>query len=453
MQASCAQLVGRRSFGGAVRRRCFTAFARTGVPAPEDRPDLAGRPRALTSAQYLSKILDARVYEAAIETALTQAPRLSAETGNTVLLKREDTQPVFSFKLRGAFNAMVHLPSEQLRRGVVACSAGNHAQGVAYSAAQLGARATIVMPLATPAIKVDAVRAFGGESTTVKLFGSNYDECAAEAARICSAEGAALLHPFDDPLVIAGQGTIGLELLRQTTATTLDAVFVCTGGGGMLAGIAACIKAVRPSVKVIGVEAEDAAGMTASLRAGKVVSLDRVGLFADGAAVKTVGHETHRLCAELVDDMVTVTTDEICNAIKLGFADTRFVLEPAGALGIAGAKKYLAAHGLRGRTVAAITSGANMDFDRASNPRPMRVCTGRVSRCIARGMTFPPCPRLVLLSLAGLFLSPVLYPPPPRFAICFRTCGCIRDDLRCSSPRTPGCIRRSLRSGGAAECH
>jgi threonine dehydratase len=237
------------------------------------------------------------------------------------LLKREDTQPVFSFKIRGAYNKMAHLTKEQLARGVVACSAGNHAQGVAMSARMLGCRAVIVMPLATPTIKVNAVRVHGGPTVEVRLFGNNYDEAADEAIRLQREETMTLIHPFDDPYVIAGQGTIGMEILKECVTQPLDAIFVCCGGGGMLAGIAAYVKRVRPTVKVIGVEAEDAAGMTASLREGRVVTLPGVGLFADGAAVKTVGSETFRVCNKLVDDMITVNTDQICEAIKLAYND------------------------------------------------------------------------------------------------------------------------------------
>lgn len=283
---------------------------------------------------------------------------------NTVMLKREDTQPVFSFKIRGAYNKMAHLSSEELSKGVVACSAGNHAQGVALSAKMLSTRAVIVMPLATPAIKVNAVRVHGGPMVEVRLFGNNYDEAAAEAKRLEREEGMAMIHPFDDPYVIAGQGTIGLEILKACVSRPLHSIFVCCGGGGMLAGIAAYVKRVRPSVKVIGVEAADAAGMTTSLREGKVVTLDSVGLFADGAAVKTVGQETFRVCNRLVDDMVTVDTDQICNAIKLSYNDARVVLEPAGALAVAGMKKYVEENEITGQTMVAITSGANMDFDR-----------------------------------------------------------------------------------------
>jgi len=240
---------------------------------------------------------------------------------NNIYLKREDTQPVFSFKIRGAYNKMAHLTKEELDQGVVACSAGNHAQGVALSARMLQCRAVIVMPLATPAIKVDAVRMHGGPTVEVRLFGNNYDESAAEAKRLQREEKMKMIHPFDDPYVIAGQGTIGMEILKECVSRPLDVIFVCCGGGGMLAGIAAYVKRVRPNVKVIGVEAADAAGMTASLRAGKIVTLPSVGLFADGAAVKTIGTETFRICNELVDDMVTVSTDQICNAIKLTYND------------------------------------------------------------------------------------------------------------------------------------
>jgi len=246
----------------------------------------------------------------------------------------------------------------------VACSAGNHAQGVALSARMLECHAIIVMPLATPSIKVNAVRQHGGPTVEVRLFGNNYDEAAEEAIRLNKEEGMSMIHPFDDPYVIAGQGTIGAEILKECVSRPLDTIFVCCGGGGMLAGIAAYVKRVRPSTKVIGVEAEDAAGMTASIRDGKVVTLDSVGLFADGAAVKTIGSETFRICSNLVDDMITVSTDQICNAIKLTYNDARVVLEPAGALAVAGMKKYVEANEIRDQTLVAITSGANMDFDR-----------------------------------------------------------------------------------------
>jgi threonine dehydratase len=279
-------------------------------------------------------------------------------------LKREDTQPVFSFKIRGAYNKMAHLSQAELDAGVVACSAGNHAQGVALSARMLRCRAIIVMPLATPSIKVNAVRTHGGQTVEVRLHGNNYDEAAAEAVRLKNEEGMTFVHPFDDPYVIAGQGTIGMEILKACVSKPLDAIFVCCGGGGMLSGIAAYVKKVRPAVKVIGVEAADAAGMTESLKAGKQVTLNSVGLFADGAAVRTIGSETFRLCQSLVDDMITVDTDEICSAIKMTYNDARVVLEPAGALAVAGLQKYVATNNAKGQSLIAITSGANMDFDR-----------------------------------------------------------------------------------------
>jgi threonine dehydratase len=259
---------------------------------------------------------------------------------------------------------MASLSPDALSRGVVACSAGNHAQGVALSARILGCRAVICMPLATPSIKVNSVRAHGGETVEVRLIGNNYDEAAAEAKRLEMEEGLAMIHPFDDPEVIAGQGTIALEILKKCVSHPVDAIFVCCGGGGMLAGIAAYVKQVRPSVKVYGVEASDAAGMTASIAAGKVVTLPSVGLFADGAAVRTIGTETFRVCEKYVDGMVTVDTDQICNAIKLAYNDARVILEPAGALAVAGLKKFTEEHNITGSTFVAITSGANMDFNR-----------------------------------------------------------------------------------------
>jgi len=319
---------------------------------------------------YLSRILNSKVYDVASETPLQPSPHISSALGNNILLKREDTQSVFSFKIRGAYNKIANIPAEKLAKGIVACSAGNHAQGVALAAARLGVHATIVMPVATPSIKVGAVKSHGGSLVKVKLFGMTFDEAASEAVRLVEEEGKTMIHPFNDPDVIAGQGTIGMEIIKQTNCTTLtknkpvSAIFVCCGGGGMLAGIAAYIKKVRPSIKIIGVEARDAAGMTRSLEAGKVISLDEVGLFADGAAVRTVGDETFRICDALVDDMVTVSTDEICSAIKMAYNDTRIVLEPAGALAIAGCKKYCDATGVRDETMVALTSGANMDFDR-----------------------------------------------------------------------------------------
>jgi threonine dehydratase len=309
---------------------------------------------------YLERILKARVYDVAVETPLELAPNLSARLGNRLLLKREDMQPVFSFKCRGAYNKMAHLTPAALARGVIASSAGNHAQGVALAARKLGCRATIVMPVTTPKIKVDAVRARGGE---VVLEGDTYDEAYAEARRLGRARKLTFVHPYDDPDVIAGQGTIGMEILRQT-ARPIHAIFVPIGGGGLIAGIAAYVKRLAPAIKVFGVEPVDADAMARSLAAGRRVTLDHVGLFADGVAVKSVGEETFRLCRALVDGVIRVDTDEICAAIKDVFEDTRSILEPAGALAIAGAKAWVERSGARGRKLVAIASGANANFDR-----------------------------------------------------------------------------------------
>jgi threonine dehydratase len=309
---------------------------------------------------YLERILGARVYDVAIETPLEVAPALSARTGNRVLLKREDMQPVFSFKLRGAYNKMAHLSPAVLKRGVIAASAGNHAQGVALAAQRLHCRATIVMPVTTPQIKIAAVKARGA---TVVLRGDSYDEAYAHAHALARRRRLAFVHPYDDPDVIAGQGTIAMEILRQHPEP-IHAIFVAVGGGGLIAGIAAYVKRLRPEIKVIGVEPEDADAMHRSLKAGRRVKLQQVGLFADGVAVKEVGRETFRLCRDLVDDMVLVDTDAICAAIKDVFEDTRVVLEPAGALAIAGIKAWTARTGTRGKTLAAIACGANMNFDR-----------------------------------------------------------------------------------------
>ncbi len=308
---------------------------------------------------YLERILRARVYDVAVETPLEVAPNLSARLGNRVLLKREDMQPVFSFKCRGAYNKMVNLPPATLARGVIASSAGNHAQGVALAAQKLGCKAVIVMPLTTPKIKVDAVRSRGAE---VHLQGDTYDEAYAEARRIGRLRKLAFVHPYDDPDVIAGQGTIGMEILRQTAQ--LHAVFVPVGGGGLISGIASYIKRLRPAVKVIGVEPVDADAMARSLKARRRVVLDHVGLFADGVAVRQVGELTFRLCRELLDGMILVDTDQICAAIKDVFEDTRTILEPAGALAIAGAKAYVERTGVRGKRLVAVASGANTNFDR-----------------------------------------------------------------------------------------
>jgi threonine dehydratase len=309
---------------------------------------------------YLERILTARVYDVAIETPLEPAPRLSARIGNRLLLKREDLQPVFSFKIRGAYNKIARLSAEVRARGVVAASAGNHAQGVALAARRFGCRAVIVMPSATPRIKREAVTALGGE---VLLHGDTFQEAAAHAMALARAEQLAFIHPYDDPDVIAGQGTIAVEILRQHREP-IHAVFVAIGGGGLAAGVALYVKRLYPAVRVIGVEAVDAPTMHAALAAGRPVDLPDVGRFADGAAVKRIGDETFRICRELLDEVVLVDNDAICAAIKDVFEDTRSILEPAGALAIAGAKAYAARERLDGRTLVAVASGANMDFDR-----------------------------------------------------------------------------------------
>ncbi len=309
---------------------------------------------------YLERILSARVYDVAVESPLEPAPNLSRRLQERVLLKREDLQPVFSFKLRGAYNRMVRLSPAALRRGVVAASAGNHAQGVALAAQKLGCRATIVMPVTTPRIKVDAVAARGSE---VVLHGDSYDDAYAEARRLARRGRRTFVHPYDDPDVIAGQGTIGLELLRQHPAG-IDAIFVAVGGGGLAAGIAAFVKRLQPRIQVIGVEPADADAMARSLAAGRRVTLPEVGLFADGVAVRKVGRETFRICRKLLDEVVVVDTDAICAAIKDVFEETRSILEPAGALSVAGLKEWSVRGRRRGRTLVAVTSGANMNFDR-----------------------------------------------------------------------------------------
>jgi len=309
---------------------------------------------------YLEKILNAQVYDVAVESPLDYAAGLSARTGNRIYLKREDVQPVFSFKLRGAYNKIAKLTPEQLKRGVICASAGNHAQGVALSAARIGCRAVIVMPTTTPQIKVQAVKGRGGE---VVLAGDSYDEAYAHALELEKKEKLTFVHPFDDPDVIAGQGTIGMEILRQHPKP-IDAVFVAIGGGGLAAGVGAYIKRLRPETKVIGVETFDADAMARALAGGRRQRLSQVGLFADGTAVKMVGEETFRVCREVLDEVVLVDTDAICAAIKDVFEDTRAILEPSGALAIAGAKAYAAQHGWSERTLVAVASGANMNFDR-----------------------------------------------------------------------------------------
>jgi threonine dehydratase len=312
------------------------------------------------SRTYLERILRARVYDVAVESALEPAARLSKRTGNRVLLKREDQQQVFSFKLRGAYNKICKLPEAQRETGVVAASAGNHAQGVALAGSRLGIPTTIVMPVTTPAIKVETVRRLGGKAV---LQGDAYDDAYAHALKLAEEKNLAFIHPFDDPDVIAGQGTIGMEILRQH-ADPIHAVFVPVGGGGLIAGVAAYIRHVRPDIKVIGVEPEDAPTLERAMAAGRRVKLPRVGLFADGVAVKQIGKETFRVARETVDEVILVTTDELCAAIKDGFDDTRSVSEPAGALAIAGLKKYVAREQITDQTLVAIMSGANVNFDR-----------------------------------------------------------------------------------------
>jgi threonine dehydratase len=309
---------------------------------------------------YLERILTARVYDVASETPLDDMPLLSKRLGQRVLLKREDQQPTFSFKLRGAFNKASRLSPQERDRGVVAASAGNHAQGVALAASTLGCEATIVIPVTTPRIKRDAVARLGA---AVVLHGESYDEAQARALSICAESGRTFLPPYDDPDVIAGQGTVGVEILRQHPGP-LDAIFVPVGGGGLISGIASYVKQLRPEIRMIGVQAADAAAMEAALRAGAPVTLEHVGLFADGTAVKRVGDETFRICRALVDEMILVNTDAICAAIKDVFEDTRSILEPAGALSVAGAKSWCTSRDHGETAVVAIASGANMNFDR-----------------------------------------------------------------------------------------
>jgi threonine dehydratase len=330
------------------------------APKKKSTPRDRSRARRPALGDYLQKILTARVYDIAIESALDEAPRLSARLGHRVLLKREDTQPVFSFKLRGAYNKMVNLPATGLRRGVICASAGNHAQGVALAARRLGCKALVVMPTTTPSLKLDAVRALGGE---VVLHGDSYSDAHAHALELEAKKKLTFVHPFDDPDVIAGQGTIGMEILRQLPGP-LDAIFVAVGGGGLVSGVAAYVKAVRPEVRIIGVQMNDSDAMLRSIKAGRRVQLDDVGLFSDGTAVRLVGAETFRLARQLVDEWIVVDTDAVCAAIKDVFEDTRSILEPAGALGVAAIKQYAHERRKKGETYVAITSGANMNFDR-----------------------------------------------------------------------------------------
>jgi threonine dehydratase len=322
-----------------------------------DFPDSSDLP------DYLKKVLTARVYDAARETELEYARNLSARLGNSIYLKREDNQPVFSFKVRGAYNKMAHLSAEALARGVITASAGNHAQGVALSAARMNVKAVIVMPVTTPQVKIDAVRTHGGNAVEVVLTGESYSDAYQRAAEIQTERGLTFVHPFDDPDVIAGQGTVAMEIMRQHQGP-IHAIFVPIGGGGLAAGIASFVKALNPSIKVIGVQTEDSSAMAQSLAKGELVTLSEVGLFSDGTAVKLAGKETFRLCQAYLDEVVLVDTDALCAAIKDVYQDTRSLLEPAGALGLAGLKAYAEREGLKDETLITITSGANMNFDR-----------------------------------------------------------------------------------------
>lgn len=311
------------------------------------------------STDYLKRILTSKVYDVALETPLEVAPHLSARLTNTVWLKREDTQPVFSFKLRGAYNKMAHLSASALARGVIASSAGNHAQGVALSARKLGCRAVIVMPTTTPPVKIDAVRLLGAE---VVLHGDSYSDAFDKATELQAIEQLTFVHPFDDPDVIAGQGTVAMEILRQQQGP-LDAIFVPVGGGGLIAGVAAYVKYLRPEVRIIGVEPEGSSCLLAALRAGERVVLPSVDGFADGTAVAQVGAYGFEICRDLVDEVITVSNDQLCSAIKLIYDDTRSITEPSGALAVAGLREYVTSHNLRGQTLVAINSGANINFD------------------------------------------------------------------------------------------
>ncbi len=310
--------------------------------------------------QYVKKILTSRVYDVAVETPLQQAGQLSRRLGNTVLLKREDLQPVFSFKVRGAYNKLAHLTDAERARGVVTASAGNHAQGLALAAKKMGVKATIVMPRTTPEIKVEGVRSRGGK---VVLHGDSFPEALAYSLKLVDEKGYVYVHPYDDPDTIAGQGTVAMEILRQHPGP-LNAIFVPVGGGGLIAGIAAYVKYLRPDIKVIGVEPDDSNCLQAAMAAGERVVLSQVGLFADGVAVAQIGQYTFDICKDYVDEVVTVSTDEICAAIKDIYDDTRSITEPAGALGVAGIKKYIELYGVTGQTLVAIDSGANVNFDR-----------------------------------------------------------------------------------------
>ena len=316
--------------------------------------------QSMNNPDYLDLIRSANVYDVALKTPLEAAGNLSARLGNTILMKREDLQPVFSFKLRGAYNKISHLQAADLERGVICSSAGNHAQGVALAAQRREVAAHVVMPVTTPSIKVDAVRALDGQ---VILHGDTYDDAYEHACMLAESRGYEFIHPFDDPFVIAGQGTIGAEILQQADGD-IDAIFVPIGGGGLIAGIAAYVKQVRPAIRIIGVEPADSDAMRQSLDAGHPVRLEHVGIFADGVAVRRVGDETFRLCQQYVDEIITVDTDQICAAIRDIFEDTRSIVEPAGGLSVAGAKKYIAERSVAGQTLVTISCGANVNFDR-----------------------------------------------------------------------------------------
>ncbi len=315
---------------------------------------------SMKSSDYPELIRSAKVYDVAVVSPLELAPNLSARLNNHVLMKREDLQPVFSFKLRGAYNKISGLSDEQIGAGVICSSAGNHAQGVALAARRRGVRAVIVMPVTTPTIKIDAVKALGGD---VVLHGDAYDDAYAHARELASEQGLIFIHPFDDPAVIAGQGTIGLELLEQSGGN-VDVIFIPIGGGGLAAGIASYVKQLAPQIRIVGVEPHDSAAMRDALAAGEPVTLQHVGIFADGVAVRRVGDETFRLCREFLDEIITVDTDQCCAAIRDIFEDTRSIVEPAGGLAVAGARKYVAEHGISGNTLVTISCGANVNFDR-----------------------------------------------------------------------------------------
>lgn len=346
-----------------VAKKSAGVAGKTKTQAVKAAAGKAIKAKPLTIQDYLQKTLTSRVYDVAIESPLDEARSLSRRLGHHVFFKREDKQPVFSFKLRGAYNKMAQLSRAQLARGVICASAGNHAQGVALGARRLGCQATIVMPVTTPQVKIDAVANFGGDNVKIELVGESYSDAALHAKALERRHGLTFVHPFDDPDVIAGQGTVAMEILRQH-AGPIDAVFVAIGGGGLISGVAAYIKAVRPQIKVIGVQMSDSDAMLRSVKARGRVTLGDVGLFSDGTAVKLVGEETLRLTSLLVDEIVTVNTDAVCAAIKDIYQDTRSIVEPAGALGVAALKQYAERHGGQGKTYIAINCGANMNFDR-----------------------------------------------------------------------------------------